>query len=74
LSVLRDDTEGFTENLVLWMESITKSLRKEESAIRAYQALRTVIQTKMSAEMVQLIDPYLDIFIKAMATGTEVSL
>ena len=74
LSVLRDDTEGFVENLVLWMENITKSLKKEESAIRAYQSLRLIIQTKMSDEMVQLIDPYLDIFIKAMATGTDIVL
>ena len=74
LSILRDDTEGFVESLVLWMENITKSLKKEESAIRAYQSLRVVIQAKMSTEMVQLIDPYLDIFIKALATGTEIIL
>lgn len=74
LSVLRDDTEGFIENLVLWMENITKSLKKEESAVRAYQALRLVIQAKMSDEMVNLIDPYMDIFIKAMMTGTDIVL
>ena len=74
LSILRDDTDEFMETLVLWMENITKSLRKEESAIRAYQSLRSVVQDKMSDEMVQLIDPYLDIFIKAMATGTDIVL
>jgi len=74
LSILRDDQQGFVEDFVLWMESITKSLRKEESAIRAYQALRTIIGTSMPADMVHLIDPYLDVFIKALATGTDVTL
>lgn len=74
LSILKDDTEGFIENLVLWMESITKSLKKEESAIHAYQALRLTIQEKMNTEMVQLIDPYFDVFIKALVTGTHVVL
>lgn len=74
LNILKDDQQGFVEEFVVWMESITKSLRKEESAIRAYQALRTVIATSMPADMVHLIDPYLDIFIKALATGTDIVL
>lgn len=74
LSILKDDTQGFVENLVLWMENITKSLKKEESAIRAYQALRMVITASVSSEMVQLIDPYFELFIRALATGTDVVL
>ena len=74
LSILKDDMQDFMENFVLWMENVTKSLKKEESAVRAYQALRTVINAKMSDEMVQLIDPYLDVFIKALITGTDIIL
>ncbi|NET49621.1 MAG: hypothetical protein F6K09_13055, partial [Merismopedia sp. SIO2A8] len=69
ISILKDDTESFVE-LILWMENVTKALKKEESAVRAYQSLRSIVRSTLPEEMVTLIDPYLDILIKALLVGS----
>ncbi|NEQ96190.1 MAG: hypothetical protein F6K30_05630 [Cyanothece sp. SIO2G6] len=72
IAILKGNKQDFTD-LVCWMESITKSLKKEDSALKAYQLLQQTIQTTMSEEMTQLVDPYLDYLIQALATGSNMA-
>ncbi|MGK7888102.1 MAG: phycobilisome protein [Leptolyngbyaceae cyanobacterium] len=73
IAILKDDEQSFLD-LVYWMENITKALKKEDSALKAYQFLQQIIQTTMPGEMVQLIDPYLFCLIKALGTGKNTEL
>ncbi len=69
LSILKDDEEGFVEELVLWMQNILLALHKEEQSVQFYTALRDVIGEKMAPDEAALVNQYLIVFIDALKVG-----
>ncbi len=68
-AVLLDDTEGFVEEYVVWMQNITRALHKEDSAIDAYQALQEEIKTSLSGQQAMIVNSHLDKLIEAISSG-----
>ncbi|MBD2257327.1 hypothetical protein [Pseudanabaena sp. FACHB-2040] len=68
-AVLLDDASGFVEEYVLWLQNITRSLHKEESAVEAYRLLKGEIVLAFPPESAQLVAPHLERLIAALATG-----
>lgn len=68
-AILLDDTQGFIENYVLWMQNITRALHKESSATDAYHALQKEVTATFSAEGALLINQHLDQLIQAFSEG-----
>lgn len=71
-AVLTDNAKGFVEEYVLWMQNITRSLHKEDSAITAYRTLQQEISLALSAEGADLVNRYLDLLIDALANVVAV--
>ncbi|MGF1498583.1 MAG: hypothetical protein ACFB8W_17425 [Elainellaceae cyanobacterium] len=69
LCLLKDDEDGFVEQLVLWMQTVIAALRKEQQTAESYRILRTVIHETLPADRAALINHYLDVFIEAMMVG-----
>ena len=69
LSILKDDEDGFVEELVLWMQNIMLALRKEEQSIEFYIALQKVINEQMAPDEAALVNHYLTVFIEALKIG-----
>lgn len=65
-AVLTDNSKGFVEEYVLWMQNITRSLHKEDSAITAYRTLQQEIDLTLSAEGASLVNSYLELLINAL--------
>jgi len=53
--------------LVLWMQSIMRSLNKEAQSMYAYRELQKLINETMPSESATLLNHYLDIFIEALS-------
>lgn len=68
-AILLDDTQGFIETYVLWMQNITRALHKESSAIDAYRALQQEVSTTFSPEGALLINQPIDQLIQAFSEG-----
>lgn len=68
-AILLDNPSGFVEEYLLWMQNITRSLHKEDSAIEAYRRLQTEVTAAMPGEGALLVNEYLDQLIKAFADG-----
>lgn len=66
-AVLSDETAGFQEDFVLWMENITRALHKGESAARAYGFLKLEIEERFPSPCAALVVPYLDNLIAAFS-------
>jgi len=66
-ALLQDDEAGFQERLVLWMQSIMRSLNKEAQSMYAYRELQKLINETMPPESAILLNHYLDIFIEALS-------
>jgi hypothetical protein len=70
LAILKDDENGFREQLILWMQNIMSALRKEAQSARAYRFLQDVIREQVSAPSAELINRYLTDFIEALTAGS----
>ncbi|WP_017299691.1 hypothetical protein [Nodosilinea nodulosa] len=68
-AILLDNSDGFVEEYVVWMQNITRALHKEDSAIAAYRSLQTEIAATLPAEGAHLVNGYLDKLIAAFAEG-----
>lgn len=68
-AILLDDSTGFMEEYVLWMQNITRALHKESSAIDAYRSLQAEITATLPQAAAQLVNGYLDQLITAFAEG-----
>ncbi len=68
-AILLDNSDGFMEEYVIWMQNITRALHKEDSAIAAYRCLQTEILATLPAEAAQLVNGYLDMLVTALAEG-----
>jgi len=66
-SLLQDDEAGFQERLVLWMQSIMRSLNKEAQSTYAYRELQKSISETLPPEHAALLNHYLDVFITALS-------
>ncbi len=66
IAMLKNDEQGFTETLVLWMQNIMTALDKHKMSAEAYQLLQKVIETQLLPQHAQLINHYLQIFVDAM--------
>jgi len=69
VAILRDDEEGFRQELLLWMQNIMAALHKEQQSSRAYQLLKTVLEEDMPQECSTLVNHYLNEFIAALLVG-----
>lgn len=69
VSILKDDEDGFVEELVLWMQNIMFALRKEEQSIEFYVTLQKIIQEQMAPNQAALVNHYLTVFIEALKVG-----
>lgn len=68
-AIILDDSQGFIEEYVLWMQNITRALHKESSAIDAYRALQQEVSATFPAEGSLLINNHLDKLIDAFSRG-----
>ncbi|MFH7242211.1 MAG: hypothetical protein ACHWZW_05100 [Spirulina sp.] len=68
-AILMDDSQGFMEDYVLWMQNITRALHKENSAIDAYRSLQQEVAATFPAEGALLINNHLDKLIQAFSDG-----
>lgn len=68
-AVLLNDTDGFVEEYVVWMQNITRALHKEDSAIDAYRALQEEVRATLSGEQALLVNSHLDQLIEAISNG-----
>ncbi|MEB3357590.1 MAG: hypothetical protein VKK04_12755 [Synechococcales bacterium] len=66
LCLLKDDEDGFVEQLVLWMQTVMAALHKEQQSAEAYRMLQTVLLETLPAANAALINHYLDVFIDAL--------
>jgi hypothetical protein len=71
LAVLKDDDEGFREQLILWMQNIMMALRKEAQSARAYQFLQEIVTQQMPPECANLVNRNLQAFIQALNLGLQ---
>ncbi|MBD2463761.1 hypothetical protein H6G89_22425 [Oscillatoria sp. FACHB-1407] len=71
LAVLRDDDQGFREQLILWMQNIMMALRKEAQSARAYQYLQEIIAQQLPTDCANLINRNLQEFIQALNLGLQ---
>ncbi|MBD2154638.1 hypothetical protein [Leptolyngbya sp. FACHB-16] len=69
IAILRDDEEGFRQELLLWMQNIMVALHKEQQSSRAYRMLQEVVTQEMPKECSDLVNHYLDEFTKALLAG-----
>ncbi|MEM7771511.1 MAG: hypothetical protein AAGA75_00130 [Cyanobacteria bacterium P01_E01_bin.6] len=69
LSILKDDENGFIEELILWMQNILFSLHKEEQSVAFYIAMKTVVTEQMIPGEAALVNHYLSLFIDALKVG-----
>lgn len=73
LSMLKDDQNGFVEELVLWMQNILFALKKEQQSLKFYQELQAVISQQMPAQEAALINQYLDLFTEALSVRAAIA-
>ena len=69
LAILKDDEEGFTEQLVMWMQNIMTALNKEAQSAKAYQMLQEVVALHFPKDNARLVNRYLELFVTALTTG-----
>jgi len=69
VAILRDDEEGFRQELLLWMQNIMAALHKEQQSSRAYRMLQGVLEQEMPQENSALVNHYLNEFINALMAG-----
>jgi hypothetical protein len=69
IAILKDDHEGFRQQLVLWMQNIMAALRKEAQSAKAYMFLQDVVKVSMPVESAKLVNDTLDEFIRALTVG-----
>jgi hypothetical protein len=70
-AILRDDEEGFRQQLVLWMQNIMAALDKEDQSARAYRMLQEEVRATMPADYAALVNHYLELFIDALLMGAQ---
>lgn len=70
-AILRDDEEGFRQQLVLWMQNIMSALNKEAQSARAYRMLQEEVRATMPADYAALVNHYLELFINALMVGVQ---
>lgn len=68
-AVLLDDALGFHDGYLIWMQNITRSLHKQDSAIQAYRFLQAEVSALFPANGAQLVNHYLEELIQAFAEG-----
>lgn len=69
IAILRNDEEGFRQELLLWMQNIMAALHKEQQSSRAYRMLQEVLTQSMPKECSDLVNHYLDEFVNALLAG-----
>ncbi|MEM7769758.1 MAG: hypothetical protein AAGA75_08650 [Cyanobacteria bacterium P01_E01_bin.6] len=69
LSILKDDEQEFIEALVLWMQNILFSMKRDESCVGVYIALQSIISEEMLPDEAALVNHYVSIFIDALKVG-----
>lgn len=69
IAILRNDEEGFRQELLLWMQNIMAALHKEQQSSRAYRMLQEVLTQAMPKECSDLVNHYLDEFVNALLAG-----
>lgn len=67
-AILFNDTPGYIEGYVLWMQNITRALHKQDSAVEAYRLLQTEIEATLPADSARLVNDHLDSLVVAFAT------
>jgi hypothetical protein len=65
LAILRDDEMFFTEDMLVWLDSILAAHRQSKHCLSAYQYLRAAISASLPEAQVSLTRPYLDRLIQA---------
>jgi len=68
-ALLLDDSKFLTEGYLVWMQNITRSLHKQDSATDAYEALREEINASFPPASVAVLAPYLEVTIQAFRDG-----
>lgn len=68
-AILLDDTPGYIEGYVLWMQNITRALHKQDSAVDAYRLLQVEVTATLPAESAQLVNEQIEHLVVAFATG-----